>query len=59
MAKDVQVWSLTQIIFCWSFKFKDSCIHVIWFIWVFSKYPVLGTLNYFDEIQYWKPLKNP
>ena len=34
-------------------------IHVIWFIRVFSKYPVLGTLNYFDEIQYWKPLKNP
>ena len=34
-------------------------IHVIWFIRVISKYPVLGTLNYFDEIQYWKPLKNP
>ena len=30
-------------------------IHVIWFIRVFSKYPVLGTLNYFGEIQYSKP----
>ena len=34
-------------------------IHALWFIRVFSKYPVLGTLIFSTEFQYSKPLINP
>ena len=38
---------------------KAFDVHALWFIRVFTKYPVLGTLIFSTEIQYSKPLKNP